>query len=119
MRHLSIAALLAAILLIGSSFAVGAQAETYLIGDADGDGEITILDATKVQRVLADLDKDDGAIAQRASMVDDELNIMDATVIQRYLADLECGYPVGQTGTVTYTEPTLPSGDEYEMPILK
>ena len=112
--------MLAAILLIGSSFAVGAQAETYLIGDADDDGDITILDATKVQRVLADLDKDDdGAIAQRASMVDDELNIMDATVIQRYLADLECGYPVGQTATISYTEPTLPSGDEYEMPILK
>ena len=60
-----------------------------LRGDADLDGEVTILDATRIQRFLADLvtenDIDKGnADADR----DGEVTILDATRIQRYLADL-------------------------------
>ena len=72
----------------------------YLLGDADGDGGVTILDATKIQRVLADLDTDDdGSIALRGNVSGAELDILDATLIQRYLAGLEIGAPVGETIT--------------------
>ena len=67
-------------------FAIPASADSYIIGDADGDGEVTILDATKIQRVLADLAKDeDGMIARRGDANHDGLDILDATRIQRYL----------------------------------
>lgn len=95
------------------------RTDTYLIGDADGDNEITILDATKIQRVLAGLESDsDGMISLRAGMTGDELNIMDATVIQRYLAEMEIGCPVGQYASLSHTEPPPPATDEYELPII-
>ena len=73
---------------------------TYMVGDADGDGAVSILDATKIQRVLADLDDDpDGMIARRADSDGDGLNILDATRIQRYLADFEVSEPIGETMT--------------------
>ena len=60
-----------------------------LIGDADGDGDVTILDATRIQRWLADLVGDNminkaNADADR----DGEVTILDATRIQRFLADI-------------------------------
>ena len=77
---------------------------TFVLGDADGDGFITILDATKVQRVLADLDDDsDGMITLRAAVDGDVLNIMHATKIQRYLAEFEVAEPIGEEVTRTVT----------------
>ena len=73
-----------------------AKQVTFVLGDADGDGDVTILDATKIQRVLADLDDDpDGMIALRADSDEDELDIMDATRIQRWLAEYEVAEPIG------------------------
>ena len=73
---------------------------TFILGDADGDGFITILDATKVQRVLADLDDDtDGMITLRVAVDGDVLNIMHATKIQRYLAEFEVAEPIGNEVT--------------------
>ena len=73
-----------------------AQTEvTFILGDSDGDDCITVMDATKVQRVLADLDDDsDGMIAMRAAD-GQALNIMHATAIQRYLADYEVAEQIG------------------------
>ena len=62
---------------------------TYLIGDSDGDGSVTIVDATLIQRVLVELEYDaDGMITLRADSVGDGLDILDATRIQRFLADM-------------------------------
>ena len=60
-----------------------------ILGDADGDGEVTILDATVIQRHLADIPipfEFNEAVAD----VDGEngVTIIDATTIQRWLADL-------------------------------
>lgn len=75
---------------------------TFVLGDADGDGVVTITDATTVQRVLANLAQDqDGMIALRAAMNGDELNIFDATTIQRYLAQYSVTPAVGTTVTRT------------------
>lgn len=58
-------------------------------GDADGDGDITIIDATFIQRYLAELTmlSEKNLLAADAD-ADDEVTILDATLIQRYLAEL-------------------------------
>ena len=75
---------------------------TYMVGDADGDGAITILDATKIQRLLVSLiTDDDGMIALRGDSNGNGLDILDATRIQRYLADFTVVEPIGETVTIT------------------
>ena len=74
---------------------------TFILGDADGDGIVTIIDATKVQRVLAGLDgDDDGMIALRSTTdAAEPMNIMDATRIQRYLAGFVADNGIGNEVT--------------------
>lgn len=67
----------------------------YLLGDADGDGEVTILDATWIQRVLVGI----GAPAdfnESAADVDGdgEMTILDVTYIQRYLVGVAVPYAI-------------------------
>ncbi len=59
------------------------------VGDADGDFEISISDATEIQKVLAGLKTIEG-VNFRAADIGNKgaLNISDATNIQFYLADL-------------------------------
>lgn len=59
-----------------------------LLGDADGDGKITILDATVIQRNLAKLST--AAYFEKPADADEDgkVTILDATAIQRYLAKL-------------------------------
>ena len=61
----------------------------FIWGDVDGDGELTILDATAVQRYLAELTTLDADAIKRGKVNgDDDLTILDATSIQRKLAEL-------------------------------
>lgn len=77
---------------------------TVLCGDADGDNVITILDATRIQRILADLEIDeDGMMSLRGDVNGDGLDILDATKIQRYLVQLEVDCPIAQIITVQLT----------------
>ena len=98
----------------------------YLVGDADGDGAVTVLDATKVQRLLADYVLDeDGMIALRGDVNGDGISILDATFIQRFLADYDDGT---QIGAIVYLDPPtepqtaaptqLPTRDPYELPFI-
>ena len=72
-----------------------------LIGDADLSGDVSILDATAIQRYLAMLENFDSVAMQAAdSDQDEEVTVLDATLIQRYLADLKdanshVGEPLG------------------------
>ncbi len=67
-------------------------------GDADHDGRVTIIDATKIQRFLAKLAEDpDGYIRLAGDVDGDGLNIIDATRIQRYLARIENPYNIGES----------------------
>lgn len=71
----------------------------YPIGDADMDHNLTILDATRIQRILADLEKPiDGiggfAYSEKLTSLSDydrdgERTVLDATAIQRRLAGME------------------------------
>ena len=67
-----------------------------ILGDVDGDGVVTIIDATLIQRVLADFKED--PFNELAADVDGDGNmtVVDATYIQRYLASLDCPKAIGQ-----------------------
>ena len=60
-----------------------------LIGDADGDATVTILDATRIQRFLADMVTGEAFDEANADADRDyAVTILDATAIQRYLVHL-------------------------------
>ena len=81
----SILALICMIISV-SAVSVSAAKITYMRGDADGDSFVTISDVTRIQRVLADLEKDSNGIVKRNGDVDNNgLDITDATKIQMYL----------------------------------
>jgi hypothetical protein len=91
---------------------------TFVRGDADGDGSVIIMDATKIQRVLAKYDEDtDGMIELRATLSDEGFGIMDATRIQRWLAQYDDPYRIGESETVWLTPDGsvfTPAGDPAE-----
>lgn len=82
----------------------------YINGDADGDGEIAIMDVTTIQRVLADASKDkDGMITIRGDVDKKGLSIVDATRVQRFLAEMNDTYNIGK-------EMNTIKGDDNELP---
>ncbi len=70
--------------------------DEMLLGDVDGDGKVTILDATLIQRHLADLET--SAYIEEAADADHDgfITILDATAIQRHLADLPAYEGIGK-----------------------
>lgn len=84
----------------------------YILGDSDGDGIITVYDATAIQRLLVGLHTDDDeGIALRGCVTgSDTLDVTDATAIQRYLVGLDDGYPIGELCTVGAQADTEQSG---------
>ena len=97
----------------------------YVVGDADADGNVTILDATRIQRCIAELDenpwKDFAATGSefiRGADIagatdydrDGDTTVMDATRIQRTIAEL----PSVLTYQVKWSESsTTPSNFKY------
>ena len=95
------------------------SAAAHRKGDVDLDGEVTILDATVIQRVLVEMIEDsDGHILRCGDIDGGGLSIMDVTFIQRYLAQMDDGYPIGDivdddpqpTEKPTETEPLVVNG---------
>lgn len=69
----------------------------YLLGDANGDSHVDVLDVTLLQRVLANVTSDpDGLIALRGCVSGEELSSIDVTSIQRCLAYVPTPYPVAE-----------------------
>ena len=73
----------------------------YILGDTDGSSEVEIIDATLVQRYLADIEV---PFTERELLRGDvdrsgELESTDATAIQRFLVDMETPYPIGDSVT--------------------
>ena len=93
-------------------------------GDADGDGKLTILDATRIQRYLVGL-ADESEIDKDAADADGDgkITILDATRIQRVIAGL-CdidGDPLVEEpteGEIPTEIVQLPT-DTYELPVIK
>lgn len=60
----------------------------YLMGDANGDGRVNIIDATAVQRYIAGLDPGPFCRAAANVIAVDGINVNDVTRIQQYIAKL-------------------------------
>ena len=74
------------------------EAIAPILGDADGNGEIDLTDATMIQRYLAELPVEVPLKLLMNGDVDGdgELTISDVTFIQRYEAEMDSIYPIGQ-----------------------
>lgn len=122
MKRICMIALFVICLLIAVGMILPVSAESsYVRGDADGDGKVTILDATAIQRNLAALPVK--SFNEKAADVDgDGLTILDATAIQRYLAGFENTHSIDKVVTVPdpTTPPTSPqpTRDPYELPVV-
>lgn len=69
----------------------------FKIGDVDDDEQITIMDATKIQQLVAGYYNDDRVrMHLRGTITGTELNIMDATAVQRFVAGYDDGHNIGQ-----------------------
>lgn len=67
---------------------------TIVLGDADGDGKVTINDVTAIQRCLA-MYTVKGFNENGADIEGDGLDILDATRIQHYLAAYHNPWSIG------------------------
>lgn len=78
--------------------ATGAEVDLAICGDADGDGEVTVSDATTIQRRLVSLPVSENFNEAAADVNGNgELDVLDATLIQRYLVSMNVPYPIGET----------------------
>ena len=90
------------ILIACSAFA----AEAYILGDADTDGNVTVIDATLIQTKLAGLPAG-GSYSAAAADVDGNgrVEIFDATYIQRWVAEMDTPYQIGSE--INHNQPTV------------
>ncbi len=74
------------------------EAAWYILGDADGDEFVEIIDATVLQRFLVGVRVNfTEAELMRADVdMDEELSILDATLIQRYCAQIPTKFAIGE-----------------------
>ena len=102
--------------MISSAMITSYGTTALLLGDADGDGEVCITDATKIQRDVAKITVIENAFRRSADVDGDGIiTIMDATSIQRWLAQLSVTYPIGEpiaipteeSNPAPITEPTI------------
>ena len=89
------------------------ESQEIIWGDADGDGAVTILDVTRIQRHLIQVYPSIEEANMKAAIVsgEDALSIVDATLIQRFLAGIIERFPVEET-----VKPT--EGESTEMKML-
>ncbi|MGN1051110.1 MAG: alpha-amylase family glycosyl hydrolase [Acutalibacteraceae bacterium] len=75
--------------------------EIILVGDANGDGKITVKDATAIQKHAAKIITITGVNYTAADVnKDNTLDIKDATQIQKYIAKLGTKYNIGESVAV-------------------
>ena len=74
-----------------------APKKDIILGDADSDSEITIKDATKIQRVAAKIEAFTEDQAKAADVnADGKTNVGDVVLIQRFIALIETGFKIGE-----------------------
>lgn len=106
--------------MIPSALSVGAtegdppESVPLILGDADLNGDVTILDATHIQRFLVNyVALSDDAMKAADANENGDVEIMDATEIQRFLVSFAVSHPIGEpmadgwkdnTGTITLSD---------------
>lgn len=70
--------------------------EIYLLGEANGDGHITVSDVTCIQRYLSSMIGEEHIDLDAADVNSNGVDITDATQIQRYLAEFTVPHPIGE-----------------------
>lgn len=71
--------------------------EDVILGDADGDGRVTINDATMIQKYLAEFDMPDSFVLKACDVNGDgRVTISDVTAIQRYVAEMYAPAGIGK-----------------------
>ena len=102
LSHIISAILITALLLTGACTSSAAKTYGYLLGDTDMDRDISVTDATLIQRRAAEMIMLSG-VGKLAADVDSdgEIAVLDATAVQMWLADMRVGYPVGQAVSTT------------------
>ena len=97
------------------------NSEGYILGDANGDGYVTISDATSIQMSLVELPVGDDFSAYAADVDGDgEIKLEDAVTIQKWVAEIELPYSIGEffefpvatTAQPTTEAPTQPPTDD-------
>ena len=73
-------------------------ATMFLLGDANGDGEVDVIDATLIQRVATrvSVPYPEETLMQGDIDDDGELTVIDATFIQRYATRVSTPYRIGE-----------------------
>ena len=72
------------------------KSDVVILGDVDSDGNVTIVDATAVQRRLVDILPSSYNVNAADADGDGEISILDATAIQRWLAALPSNENIGK-----------------------
>lgn len=74
-----------------------AAGASYKLGDTDGDGVVSVLDATTIQKVRASIAVN--SFNEDAADVDGDkvVSVLDATFIQKHLAHIPVPYEIGKT----------------------
>lgn len=91
-----------AVILLFSCMIASANAADSIKGDVDGDGEITIFDATYIQKWLASIPIPFTPVREVADCDGDgDVTILDASAIQRFLVELISD--TNHTGDTVYT----------------
>lgn len=94
--------------LAGTTEEPTAQSEGFILGDANLDGDINILDATHIQKMIVSLiESTDESNAAADVNGDNSVDIADATLIQKYCVGLINSF----VGSEPTTEPSGPAED--------
>lgn len=85
--------LLCFVLIAGCMLSVNAEPNPMRFGDVDFDYDVTMLDATMIQRFLAGI-TEPSALQEALSDADndEEMTVLDVTALQRYLVDIESAF---------------------------
>ena len=81
-----------------ASVIIGVPTEPQKLGDADGNGEVDVIDATVIQRytTLINVPYDKAQLMCADIDGDGDLTIVDATFIQRYSTMIKTPYDIGE-----------------------
>ena len=85
----------------GAEYQVNVIPPSGILGDADGDGKVTVIDALAIQKHLASI----AVLSEKQLLFSDVdqdgvITVMDATAIQKYLASVSCPQGIGEPITI-------------------